>query len=131
MFKAEDLAAWLEANGAPEGTVYKYHNTPMSPDEVVTITPVPSPYTMQAEGDLERQTVQIRTRSPRNGAGEERELIGALDKILNNWRLYPYINESGLYVLTCRRLGGPPTYMRTDQQHRSEFVCNYLLTLEA
>lgn len=130
MFKAEDLAAWLDANGAPAEIVYAYHHTPMSPDEVTTITPGPSPFSREAEEALEYQVFQIKCRSGRNEAGTERDTIFTLDQILIDDELYPYTNDSGKYVLTNRRLGGPPQFMKVDQQHRAEFVCNYLMKLE-
>lgn len=129
MFKAEDLAAWLEQNGAPEATYFSHH-TPMSPDLAVTITPVTGPYSSQAEEAIEKASFQIRARSGRNEAGTDRDLLAEIDPILLDHTLYPYTNDSGKHVFSCRRLGGPPVFLRIDQQHRSEFVCNYYITVE-
>ena len=103
----------------------------VSPDRLVTITATGGPGYGTEEGGVDAWSFQARLRGPSDDPDRGRG--GRADAGLDDPdRPLPGPSVNGVRVISCQRLGSPPTVLPLDpSDRRFEFTANYIFVTGA
>lgn len=129
MMLSAEIARYLEAmeigsflESLPGGTIY-LNNLPSTPDDALCIRETGG-FAGNLKHGYDDPTVQITLR----GVTQETVASRAQDvyDLLHGLRSMRLV-EGGMWIVDCESIGGPPAFIRQDENRRYEYVLNFRL----
>jgi hypothetical protein len=132
VLKIEDLSAWLRTAPRSVTTPIRLVVLPDMPDQVVVLSDYGG-YAAEVEEAIDAPSVQVRCRAASaQGARDQAHAIDLLllprDAPSRRMTLNP--GPNAYVVVDAGRVGGPPSYLATDERGRTEYICNYWFKVE-